>query len=231
MKELLDLPKKVPPTVHSIEPLAGPWSQSNNWGTNRKFAYPKIIQPISVISNDNLPGPPSMRTVVLSRQDEVNGSNNDVYAHITFGVGGSIQTVLVDWANGNAIQVPAGSIRVAAIPYQTTPGIPYVAAGSFVVGCAMARDSIGESKATFTQVVTVGANVAIPVPKFAKRVVIHQNTVAMSFVWVRYIGGPSYLVTTVGAGNDSVPIPGWAAFLVWVGGTGGDVSIQWELAI
>lgn len=102
------------------EPRRGYWSGSPDFSRTKTGKYPVSASIETVLNVDNLPGPPRGRGIVLQRSESliVDPPTTQlcyaVWARITFGIGGQLNTVLVDWAN-TVVNIPGSSIRVDAI--------------------------------------------------------------------------------------------------------------------
>jgi hypothetical protein len=144
------------PLVEVIESFKGPWNKSGSYGQQQNFSYPIALadaEPITVFSNDGLSGPPGPRTLHLYRSDVSLGAGNaEIYARITYGVGGIQNQFLCDWVRGGQIALVCQTVRVEAVVYQPTSLTPYSRpAGVEVLGCMLGqRGSAPPKPPTFT---------------------------------------------------------------------------------
>jgi hypothetical protein len=103
---------------------------------------------LPVGSSDKFPGPPKLHTIHLFRGDDRTAQNADVYARVSYGVGGSNNSFLVDWSAGCQFSVIANSVRVEAITYAPSGVVPYngtngVTAAPLLLGVAFGSGAVG----------------------------------------------------------------------------------------
>ena len=172
------------PVVINHIPRVGEWTGSNQLGNEVAFA-PDANNQQRVLHMPEW-GPPEVWTITLGQRVQnldVSDSYN-VTGIIQFGVGGSVQTVKVDWMNGTQLSVVANSIDVVAF-YADPPtfaAAPAVAtAPKLSLNAQVAR---GSRSGPFAPQYSLGAyqinpnapltpnTVMIPIPAYAKNLVV-----------------------------------------------------------
>ena len=112
------MPQKGIPPVFPVIPETGYWTGNNNLGQKRQIqTSSNNRQSIAKMSEW---GPPVVWTVSLDAAPT--RYPNLVQAEIIFGVGGSTQTMTVDWIQGTQLSVVANAIEVVASYVSITPG-------------------------------------------------------------------------------------------------------------
>jgi hypothetical protein len=107
-----------------MEPAAGWWSSNSHFG--RRFALTLPAQEgviVDLLDSGEIPGPPRLVSCTLFREQFVNTAsqspiNADLRARITYGSGGTSNTVEMDWGNGGSFAIQAHTIRIEAITYR-----------------------------------------------------------------------------------------------------------------
>lgn len=106
------VPSKV---VQPIEPRTGPWSGNSQLGQTQEFATTEDNRQ-SIIKLDEW-GMPQVWSVMLGisyDKDWTSTAGMGLTAVIELGVGGSSQTVEVDWKEGTVITAPMNALNVVA---------------------------------------------------------------------------------------------------------------------
>lgn len=147
--------------VPVLEPTTGDWVNDNTWGDQHTGPMPQTEgQEVQVIKNTNFYGPPAVHSVSLFRSDAVQAGNADLYAHITYGVGGVQNEFYCDWAQGAQFSITANSITVAAKTYRPDADNAYFAnAASIFFGAMVAK---GDASSPRPLTLTEGAITLIP---------------------------------------------------------------------
>lgn len=169
--------------VETIETSRGPWSSGSPYGRAIEFVYPAALEASSqlVFNVDRQPGPPRARTLHLFRSDAslVAGAelfpptNADVYARVTYGIGGVQNQALFDWLRGGHVPITCDSLSVEAIQYAVSADSEYVPPEGFeILGCMLSHDGAPPPRPpTFTsQQITLqpATGVSFSVPDFAR---------------------------------------------------------------
>jgi hypothetical protein len=100
-------------------------------------------------------------------------SNADLYALITYGVGGIQNQFLCDWSRGGQFSLVLETVRVEAVPYLPQLGVPYLPPqGRQLLGCMLSHEGPSVARpVTFTSSaagVASGGSVSFTVPDFAR---------------------------------------------------------------
>lgn len=123
-----------------------PEYHQGKYGRQVNYAYPGSVDasPILVFAIDRQPGPPRTRTLNLFRQDATLGVglfNADVYAKVTYGVGGVQNQALIDWSRGGQISLTCDSLSVEAVAYAPSDALPYTPPlGSQLLGAMLTHE-------------------------------------------------------------------------------------------
>lgn len=127
---------------------------------------------VTVLQLDQIPGPPSVITVNLSRSGNEQAGNARPVAKIDVRCGGISYTFHADWSYGQAISVCADSITVSAEMRTRTDGIAYIDNVPFTLQAAIAMGTVA-GRVTLTdeqrQLVPGGFSVW-QIPPFARAV-------------------------------------------------------------
>lgn len=174
-----------------VEPAVGWWTGNNQWGNRFQGNYPASVDlPIAVTTMPALPGPPQQVGISLFRSEPVGQEpqNADVYCELTYGAGGTSNTILLDWAQGGTFSIPANTVRIVARGYapHDFPGFlnsavydphdqnPPHAVCKTTLGATIAVKGVAPAQpVTFTSPVIrllPTDAVSIPVPVFGRRV-------------------------------------------------------------
>lgn len=109
-----DESRQVVPRFANVIPRNGAWSGDNQIGREAPYG-PDERQTQTVLKLDEW-GPPDVWTISLFLTESLVSFNGfSVKARIGFGVGGSTQIYLCDWANGAQISLPMNAVNVEAI--------------------------------------------------------------------------------------------------------------------
>jgi hypothetical protein len=117
--------------IETLESFDGPWQRAGRYGRLVTAPYPATVDatPLSIFSIDKQNGPPRARTLHLFRSDAriIPDAfiNADVYASITYGVGGVQNNFLCDWGRGGQIPLVCDTFRIDAVPYAPLFNTPY----------------------------------------------------------------------------------------------------------
>lgn len=112
----VNIPPQGVPAVASIIPRNGYWSGNNNLGAEVPFELTDDRK-LSVLKMPEW-GPPTVWTISLGIEGIPIDEDNEtaiITGEILFGVGGTTQTMLVDWVNGTQFQVVANAIEIRAL--------------------------------------------------------------------------------------------------------------------
>lgn len=171
------VPKGLPLT-ETTESYSGPWTQGGTYGRQIEYTYPATISadPVAVFSIQRQPGPPRPRTLHLFRSDGtlVSGFfNADVYAKVSYGVGGIQNVAFIDWTKGGNFTLVCDSLRVEAVAYAPTSIIAYSPPpGAQILGAMLGHEGAATARPpTFTTQstkITPGSNAVFVVPDFAR---------------------------------------------------------------
>ncbi len=120
------------PLTETIESFRGPWNKSGSYGQTHDFSYPPSLsasEPVTIFNNDGISGPPRARTLHMFRSDVLlaNGGNAELYARVTYGVGGIQNQFFCDWVRGGQISLVCQTLRVDAVAYQPLASLAYSA--------------------------------------------------------------------------------------------------------
>lgn len=127
---------------------------------------------LPVLQADNIPGPPSVITINLSRVGNEQAGNARPVARIDVRCGGITYSFRADWSYGQAISVCADSITVSAEMMTRTSGIAYICDVGFTVVAAFAMGTV-PGRVTFTdqqRQLLAGAFSVWQIPPFARSV-------------------------------------------------------------
>ena len=174
---------KPPPNAVVIEPTGGPWKNSNRWGNSLKnVAMPlEANQTLAVFEGDDIPGPPRVQSILLSRAaSSTVTSNADFRARIDYGIGGLNDFFLMDWTRGVQFSLVANWVRVTAITYAPKANAVYSGGGTVTIGAAIAEGTIEKSEpATFTEgstnIATLTSLDILTIPQFARSFIVHVS--------------------------------------------------------
>lgn len=158
-----------------------PWSGSNNLG-NIVYYNPDVNNRQSILKLDEW-GPPEMWTVSLFREHRppLSGTDYWITAEISFGAGGSTQTIEVDWLTGTMLSVPMNAISVTAkFSSFNLAGFPIAPADKLRLGAQIARGVRGGSRApTLSKrlgIIAPGTTgVPVEIPAFTRTVEITSS--------------------------------------------------------
>jgi hypothetical protein len=165
----------------TVEPRDGDWHNNPLWGRQFSGVMPPTAGTVfSVASSDSFPGPPALHTVQLYRGDERIANNADVYARISYGVGGSYNSFDMDWGAGAQFSLTASSIRVDAVTYAPDGFNAYAASTApLVLGATFGKGTVGHgppvTKTESMQRMAPGAALDFPVPDFARAVIVRST--------------------------------------------------------
>ena len=174
------------PTTHTLRLRNHPmWSGNNELGRAAPFAPDADNRQLVLKMNEY--GEPTLWTVSLGLQFDIhnwvvtppNLASFDLTALISFGVGGVVQEVEVDWINGAAIALPANAITVTAQynPDQSgDPTSPNVSEPpeDLLLRCSLAMGMTPGMRPTRSTKILVsnGDSGEVPIPPFAKSVLL-----------------------------------------------------------
>lgn len=114
-RKISEMVPPTPPTrIVDTRPRTGPWSGNNQLGYELPFA-PDDDNRQTILKLDEW-GMPEMWTVSLGMRGFPQGlfDGFGVRANINFGVGGSTQTIEVDWRNGAQVSLVMNAVNVIA---------------------------------------------------------------------------------------------------------------------
>lgn len=199
MSLLVDIARLVPRLrFPMVEPRSGYWTDNPAWGRTLQTVFPSAAgQQMSVASSDKFPGVPKMHTIQLWRGDDRSVRNADVYARVSYGVGGSNNEFMLDWGAGAQFALVANSVRVDAVTYRPDgtqaydgTGVPGVDPAPLVIAATFGAGSIGHGPPlTLTepnQEVSFAGGGGIPiarnilVPDFARAFLVHSYNVGFA---------------------------------------------------
>lgn len=177
------VPAQGVPTVHVVEPEEGSWSRAGKYGRSQTGPFPRSLaaDPVVIFSIDRQLGPPRPRTLHLFRSDALIvpnvGLNAEIYAAITYGVGGIQNQFFCDWLRGGQISLVCDSLRVEAVPYAPNAATAYTPPAQDqvqVLGAMLSHEGSAPPRPpTFTTqrvVVPALASAVFAVPDFCRRV-------------------------------------------------------------
>jgi hypothetical protein len=166
-----------------VEPQEGDWTAAGSMGRSVLGPLPsKEGGVITIFNRDRLYGPPKERLLHLYRSNRIHitGQNSDVYAHVTYGVGGAQNEFFCDW--GGHVPLVCDSIRVDAVSYRpfNDAAFPYVASQNLVTNFGALLGNVGSSPSlppTLTtdvqQLNNAPSTINYELPDFARKVVLN----------------------------------------------------------
>jgi len=176
--DLGNLPPQNVPLVETIESSRGPWQQAGKYGRAENYAFPRVLDgtPTLIFNMDRQPGPPRARTLHLFRSNALLAftGNADVYAQITYGVGGVQNQAVLDWSRGGQISLVCDSVSVEAVAYapQDQAYNPGAVGLRQILGAMLSHEGTSQARPpTFTTeqvTLSAGDNVSFVVPDFAR---------------------------------------------------------------
>lgn len=169
-----------------VEPTGGDWTSAGSMGRSVVAPFPSTEGGVlTVFNRDRLYGPPRQRLLHLFRDNLGQtglGQNSDVYAHVTYGVGGAQNEFFCDWRGH--VPLICDSVRVDAVTYRPLETSPYVSSQNLnhTLGALLGNAGASPAQApTLTTGFQSLGNVApnntrrFAVPDFARRVVLNLN--------------------------------------------------------
>ena len=160
--------------VLPYEMRTGPWSGYNQLGIEAAFAADSNNSQ-TILKLDEW-GMPADWTIALGMDfGDVDSGGFDVTAQISFGSGGAMQVVEIDWLNGASITVPMNAVNVVALynlqDLEAAPNVP----ADLRLRVTLARGSKPQ-RATRSLSFTSGTGVdLINIPKFARDLLVIPN--------------------------------------------------------
>lgn len=151
--------------VQIVPQQSGPWSRSNQFGTEQPFA-PDANNRQTILK---LPewGFPQVWSVMLSINPPSNAAANYlILANVEAGVGGTTDTFQLDWSTGTAFSVVANALNISAF-YRVSSVIPNDLRLRVLVG----RETLTRSapKRSFTGLLPpLGGTLQVSIEKYAK---------------------------------------------------------------
>lgn len=182
------------PTVQTIEPLTGWWTQAGKFGFKFQGEVPGEGIEIPLTENLTLPGPPAPVWLNWFRYNRnVSGEftpagNFELRGRLIYGVGGVQNIVDVDLIQGIQLPIVCNSLAVQLVTYNpyddATIAAPYVS-GLVTAGVVFGKGAAGGSlPATWTSKIVeadgatgFGPNANVTVPDFARSVALHVTTI------------------------------------------------------
>lgn len=176
-----------PPPTAIVEPTGGDWTSAGSMGRSYVGPFPaEAGGVITIFNRDRLYGPPRQRLLHLFRENlgaTGTGQNSEIYAHVTYGVGGAQNEFFCDWRGH--VPLICDSVRVDAVSYQPftgNPAFPYVASQNLnhTIGCLLGNIGASPAEAPtlttdFAALNNGGATRSFSVPDFARKVVLDLN--------------------------------------------------------
>jgi hypothetical protein len=101
-----------------VPPTDGEWNNNPSWGQFQSGLVPTTAGYVtSVATLDRSYGPPQTMTVALSRTAgrQLNSSNYDFKARVTWSVGAISRQCMLDWRDGCQFSVVASSIKIESV--------------------------------------------------------------------------------------------------------------------
>ena len=191
------------------EPRVGEWTNNPTWG--RMFTGVMPTQSgttFSVATGSQLPGPPRMHTIQLFRNDVRAANNADVYAKVSYGVGGANNSFLLDWSAGAQFSMTANSVRVDAVTYAPDGGTAYTpSAAQLILGATIGQGSIGHGPVLTlteaTKVINAGAGFQWAIPPFARAVIVRTSDLTNPAPAQRYNVDPTRKTLAIVSGLNN----------------------------
>lgn len=250
--DLGNLPPPNVPLVETIESSRGPWQQAGKYGRAENYGFPRVLDgtPTLIFNMDRQPGPPRARTLHLFRSNALLAfaGNADIYAQVTYGVGGVQNQAVFDWARGGQISLVCDSISVEAVAY--TPNDQAYNPGAVglrqILGAMLSHEGTSQARPpTFTtEQVTLlaGDNVSFVVPDFARWVfpgIVNNEFPAVSVADIGFESNAGFniksLSCAVALQQLGTPVPGGTRVVsvAWPATATGSASVilQFELGL
>lgn len=168
--------RQQPPGVSQVYPVPlrnhALWSGNNELGRQAPFA-PDANNRQMILKLDEY-GEPTDWTIALGMQyAETILGGFDVTAEISFGIGGTTQTIEVDWRDGTILTLPCNAATVVAVynlqDTESPPDVP----DDLILRVTMARRSSGRRDATRSFSYALGTNGdELAIPFFAKDLLV-----------------------------------------------------------
>ncbi len=213
--------------VPVIEPTEGDWTAAGSMGRSVNGPLPLLEGGVITIFNrDRLYGPPKQRLLHLYRSNNIRpaigGQNADVYAHVTYGVGGAQNEFFCDWFGH--VPLVCDSVRVDAVSYAplAVGVLPYQASQNLTTTFGAMLGNVGASPAQAPTLTTSqqslangGASLTYFVPDFAKKVKLNTNLAAvLTTDFTIVFGSSTFDLSRNAASSDllttGICVPGWA---------------------
>lgn len=111
------------PRTAEVIPRTGPWTGDNQLGSIVDFQQNALAQQ-TILKLDEW-GPPEVWTISFAANKIPDDDllTTDIVAQINFGVGGSTQTMLVDWNVGNQVSLVMNAVNVVALYRHLSIGV------------------------------------------------------------------------------------------------------------
>lgn len=244
-----------------LAPQDGKWVNNNLWGDQRFQTLP-LTEGAEISISPKLArmyGPPAVHSVQLSRSDDVQPQNADVYARIQYGCGAVNNSFDCDWLHGQQFSLVCNSVEVRAVTYRPIASQPYsVDDGAVALVAMVAKGAINQGRCplTFTEprgelTVSGGATptIAYPVRDFVKQFTVHlAGTVGSTnsdpsvptgiYAQIYTQGGGQlalYDLQVCAGGTAAIQLPSGASHVALVNsnGAGGTkhATLQWFLGL